>query len=278
MKIRRNNQSRSILLVFILILMSFLDILPSICSLSYYYDNKSTKFYSSLHSTAYLQSIVFIIGITIPLLLEILIDIRYINWELVFPRILVVGGLLITQCIFYFSNRSITLFVELYRARGLILSGGLIIFLFESHSSKYDKIISNATLFTGIIYSLFTTWIDIKDYKIFALILLIFRIIAGIELISLCLIYFTSAYKEREDIKTSTSRKLRLAYAIMLALYYICVYGVWFIYGAQPWENVSSNELICYNILEACTMLAAIIVPARLLRLESYSNEVILFL
>lgn len=275
MKIKK--ETWRILLVLFLIILSFLDLIPYICGYNYYYDIQTSKFYTSLNSSIYNQSVVFIIGVTIPLFLEILIDIRYINLDLVFPRILVVGGLLLTQSIFYFSEGNITLYMGLYRARGLALAGGLIIFLFESHSTKYDKIIGGCTVFTGIFYTMFTTWADLKKSETYSAVLFVFRVLAGLELVLLCLWYYTAAYKERDYIMTSTSRKLTLAYTLILASYFFLIYGIWFIYGAQAWENIGSHELICYNLIEGCSMLAAIIVPARLLRLESHANEVLLF-
>lgn len=274
--LNKNNSSLLIiLLVILLIIISFSDLIPYLLNYKYYYDNNNTKFYNSLQSSNYIHSIVLIIGINIPLFLEILIDIHYINLNLVFPRILLIGGILLTNCIFYFSIRSITLFIGLYRARGVALAGGLIIFLFESHSSKYDKTIGVCTILTGIFYSAFTTWSDLTHNRTNTIILFVFRVIAGIQLICLCIWYFSAALKQMNEILSSTSKKLTLIYTVILAVYFFMVYGIWFIYGAQPWQNIGSNELVCYNILETCTMLAAVIFPSRLARLESFANEVI---
>jgi signal transduction histidine kinase len=267
------------ILTMIFICLGFVDLVPYLCQDKYVYDKNDNTFASSLNSNDYLNSMVFVIGLSIPLFLDILIDIRFISLNLLIPRILIICGCLVTHLVFYFtlkssSSSSITLFVGLYRMREYLIAGGLVIFLFQTQRSKYDKIIGMIILGTGVAYNLLLTWSDVKTYLILDILTLCFRILLAIELVALCLWYMNIVRQELSEIMSSKSMKLTLIYTVILATFFFLLFAIWYGFGYKSWEKISVGELVAYNMLEACTMLAAIIIPARLVRLETHANEV----
>jgi signal transduction histidine kinase len=275
-----NEKTTIYFLTIIFLCLGLMDLLPYFCQYQFSYDDNNNQFASSLQSNEYLNSMVFVIGLSIPLFLDIMIDLRFISFNLLLPRILIVCGCLITHLIFYFSltspssSSSITLFIGLYRIREYLIAGGLIIFLFQTQRSKYDQIIGTIILVTGVAYNLLLTWSDVKTNSILKIIIFCFRILLGIELLTLCLWYMNIVRQELSEIMSSKSMKLTLIYTIILAFFFFLLFVIWFIFGSKPWENISIGELVAYNILEACTMLGAIIIPARLARFETHANEI----
>jgi hypothetical protein len=262
------------ILVLIVVLLSILDVLPYLCGFLFHYDEPNNRLSRSLQASEYINSMVLVMGLAIPLLLDILIDIRLIKFPLLVPRILIACSCLLTHAIFYFSEPSITLFIGLYRARIYSIAGALAIFLFQTHHSGKEKLVGSLIVLTGFCYNLFVTCADIRPSLAMNAFRLTFRFLLGSEILAVCLWNIYRVGHEPREVLSSTSRKLTLIYTIILAIFYFGKFVIWFSFGAKPWEHITVKELICYNTLEALTMLGAIVLPARLARFETHENEV----
>jgi signal transduction histidine kinase len=265
-------------LAMIILCLGFMDLVPLFCQEKFLYDKTDNKFSISLQSNDFLNSMVFVVGLSIPLFLDILIDIRFIPLNLLIPRILIVCGCFVTHLVYYFtlksSSSSITLFVGLCRMREFLIAGGLVMFLFQTQRSKYDKIIGIIILGTGMAYNILLTWSEVKTYWILNKMAVFFQILVAIELVLLCLWYMNIVRKELSEIMSSKSMKLTLIYTVILATYFFLFPVIWYSFGLKSWGEISVGELVAYNMLEAGAMLAAIVIPARLVRLETHANEV----
>jgi hypothetical protein len=218
---------------------------------------------------------VLAMGLALPLLLDILIDIRFIKFPLLVPRLLIVCSCLITHGIFYFSSEpSITLFIGLYRARMYAIAGALAIFLFQTHHSGKEKLVGSLIYLTGVCYNLFVTCADVRPTLAMNAFRLTFRFLLGSEILAICLWFIHRVRHEPREVLSSSSRKLTLIYTIILAIFYFGRFAIWLSFGAKPWDEITAVQLICYNMLEALTMLGAIVLPARLARFETHENEV----
>jgi hypothetical protein len=270
------------LLLFLFIVIGAIDLGPFFFNQKFVYDEPTNQLHRAFHSSDYLTSTVLVIGLSIPLLLDIFIDLSYISLKFLIPRIILVTGCLITHLVFYISVislpssslDSVTLFVGLYRTREYFIAGSLVTFLFQTSPSKYDKMISFLMLITGIAYNAVLTWYGLHQSPDLVPAIIVLKILLFGEFFGLSLWYLHLVCHERSETLTSSSKKLILIYLLLVSLFFVGVLIIWFSCGARTWDRTGATELISYNFLEACTMLTAIILPARLTRLETHAREV----
>jgi hypothetical protein len=270
-------------ILFLFITLAVIDLIPFLCQKKFHFDQSTNPLHQAFHSTDYITSAVLVIGLSIPLLLDVFIDLSYISFNFLIPRIILITGCLFTHLIFYISVislpssslDSVTLFVSLYRTREYFIAGSLVTFLLQASPSRYDKMITLLILITGIAYLGFLTWSNLSPHSSCLIpIVTGLHILVFCEYIGLFLWYLYLVCHKRTETLTSSSKKLTLIYLILVTLFLFGGGVIWYLCGAIAWGETGATQLIAFNLLEACVMLAAIILPARLTRLETHAREV----
>lgn len=269
-KLNFNFDSYSLFIIFLFYTFSFF--LPSILNYNYNYfqNDQNNQFLFEMKSQLFLGIQLLAMGVSLPMLFDILLDIKDIPLKLLIPRILISFGLLFTTLIYYFlSQNNPTLYVGTYRARLSCIFCSLTLSLYECETNKRNKLISLSIIFVAIAYGCCNTWNGILFNSVIPIIV---NILIG-TLVTLgvirVFIYISDVRKSFGEVMSTTSKKIAFIYGFLCSCYMIGVYTIWFSFGARPWNNISVSEVTLYTILDVVIGIIAVNLPSKISRGEA---------
>jgi hypothetical protein len=230
------------------------------------------KIMVSMDSQRHLNIVSIAIGTAIPMLIEIMMDYKDFPLHVLIPRFFIVAGILVPNAVFLFSNRTTTLYLNVFQSRSTLIGGGLLITLFVSGNSFPHKVtvvvttLSCAAFMITSSLALDSSTVGVFPYVLYSLCLA--------EAVLISIWYGRKVFKDWANLIKSTPRKTTLIHALLISIYACLPMIVLFAFGNKGWGKKSANELIVYVAIDISVAVIAITVPSRLVRQENYRIQV----
>jgi hypothetical protein len=257
--------------IFVIIFVSIFAFLPTFMNDEYEFP-QDHKLIRGINSQRHLNIISIAIGTAIPMLIEILMDYKDFPLYVLLPRLLIVAGILIPNAILLFSNRTPTLFLNIFQSRSTLIAGGLLIALFDSGNSLPHQVTVVITTLSCAAFMI-TSTLGLDDSNI--------RMVSNglyflclAEALLICLWYARRVIRDWSEVMKSTTRKTTLIHSILISVYACLPSIVNVSYGAKAWGETTSSELTVYTAIDICVAVIAISIPSRLVRQENYRVQV----
>mmetsp|Transcript_3672 Transcript_3672/g.5677 ORF Transcript_3672/g.5677 Transcript_3672/m.5677 type:complete len:776 (+) Transcript_3672:225-2552(+) len=209
------------------------------------------------------------LGLCGPLLFDILMDLSSIKPRTLLPRVLLVLGIILPNACIILEPGISLLYVCLFGTKNLLFAGALMTYLMNSNTSQTQKTMLLVCYWTGVV-TIFVIHLGfvVDSIVIYSLIILT-AVFLVVEMLTLLYMYFRTMLSAPAETFSSTSKKCNFVYVCCLVFLVFYIHTIWLVFGFQPWDFRTSDELIGYCVCDMVLAVVAICLPTRLMRDES---------